>query len=408
MPKLYKVDLRGKTRVWFIKVVLILKKNIIREEQPTMEIAIENLSLYSPFKHEVGLMTVHGIKGSLNLIINGQYIFVGHQGRNPLEQGIFMMNSKYNAKMKQSNYKPLSEFKKNTSAVNDLSPMLAKNYRTLYVDKNKELNFDDKWYYVQPKFDGERAMIFIKNGEIHIRGRRGIDFENLHHLNEIISKMNLIDNDDFLDGELMVSGKSFQNINSITHSHDSSLTKMVNFMAFDMYKSSADKMSFENRYQLLSEIVSTQPIVRNGGKIMMVDTSIVHNTKELTDKHHKFVDAGFEGIIIRDPESRYIFGRSSGLLKWKFQEEDDYEIVDAIAASTGRETNAIIWRCITSNGYEFNVRPRGTIKNRRKMYKDVRKNINNYVGKILQVYHEGFSDAGIPRNPRSSLFPKVQ
>ena len=378
------------------------------ETELDMDRIIYKFTNFDDSRHVIILVATYGVNGSSRLINSTTVITAGKQGRTLYEQGIAEMNSKHTKRINRNDYRDTIAASINEVIVN---PMLAKNYRTLFINREKELSFKNSTYYcVQPKYDGERAIISIRDGEIEIHGRRGVLFENLTHLYDNIREFNLIESVEFLDGELIVEGESFQNIHSIIHSDDITETNKITFMAFDMFNITNLKMPYIDRYAMLAdrfENTASYELEVTEGIIDLVPTYDIHSTDEMKILHDQFVGDKFEGIIIRYTNSPYVFGRSSGLLKWKYQEEHDYKIVGATAASSGREKNAIIWMCETSDGDIFNIRPRGSIVHRVKLYADVTKHLFRYIGKILQVYHEGYSDAGIPRNPRSGLVPKV-
>ena len=55
----------------------------------------------------------------------------------------------------------------------------------------------------------------------------------------------------------------------------------------------------------------------------------------------------------------------------------------------------VVFKCLSKNGLEFDVRPMGSQEVRSKMFK----NLNNYLGKMLTIRFQGLTDDGRPRFP---------
>jgi DNA ligase-1 len=81
-------------------------------------------------------------------------------------------------------------------------------------------------------------------------------------------------------------------------------------------------------------------------------------------------------------------------LKYKEFMESEYKIV-GFDEATGRDSGTVIWKCTTPDGDIFNVRPRGSIKERRDLFM----NGTTYIGKWLTVIYQELSERNIPRFP---------
>ena len=154
-------------------------------------------------------------------------------------------------------------------------------------------------------------------------------------------------------------------------------------------------MIFKDRYKYLlslEEYFNNTPV-----KIVKVKT--INKTNEIDTLHDKFVKDGYEGIILRTPESPYEFKRSKYLQKYKKFFDDDFEVV-GFDKEIQNDIPLIVWKCKTKNGKEFNVRPKGTNEERAKFYKEAKK----YIGKKLTVEYQELTDDGIPRFPVGKNF----
>jgi DNA ligase-1 len=98
--------------------------------------------------------------------------------------------------------------------------------------------------------------------------------------------------------------------------------------------------------------------------------------------------------MIRDFQGTYLLAnRSSHLLKFKAFQTEEYEIVGA-EEGRGRDAGTVIWIC-SSKGGKFSVRPKGTVEDRTKWFRDKHK----YTGKYLTVQFQNLTNGGIPRFP---------
>ncbi len=108
-----------------------------------------------------------------------------------------------------------------------------------------------------------------------------------------------------------------------------------------------------------------------------------------------FVEDGYEGMIVLNKNRAYKYKhRSYDLQKVKRFVDSEYRIVGGEDGS-GREAGLIVFRCVTSDGLEFSVRPRGSHEERAKIYK----NLENYIDKYLTVRYQELTDDGRPRFP---------
>jgi len=100
-------------------------------------------------------------------------------------------------------------------------------------------------------------------------------------------------------------------------------------------------------------------------------------------------------MMVRNQNSLYKYKhRSYDLQKVKRFVDDEFKIIGGEDGS-GREAGLIVYRCITSDGLEFSVRPRGRHEERAEIFK----NLNDYIGKYLTVRYQELTDDGRPRFP---------
>ena len=129
--------------------------------------------------------------------------------------------------------------------------------------------------------------------------------------------------------------------------------------------------------------------------IELVDSYEVQNEEDIIQYHQQFVKDGYEGTMIRDPNSEYKLGkRSKGLQKYKDFIDSEFTIV-GFKEGKGNDAGTVIWKCETESGKTFDVRPTGSREMRTLQFQEGEK----YIGKKLTVKYQEMTDEGVPRFP---------
>ena len=285
-------------------------------------------------------------------------------------------NKKNNENKNNINIK--DNYNEKTYSIRIYSPMLA------YDFKKKSSNIIYPCN-VQPKLDGIRA-IAVKN---RLYSRNGLLFPTLEHIKSELLKSNLI-----LDGELYTDDINFEKIvglvrKSTKTQEEEKLSLKIYFNVFDIVDKS---LTFKERYSILKNFIE-----KNSFKyIKLVKTEICNKKEEIETFLNKYINEGYEGLIIRNIKGKYEEGlRSSNLLKLKKFKDEEFKIVDYTCAKNGKEVGCVIWICSTKEGKIFNVRPEGGYSERKKLYR----NGKNYIGKMLTVKYQEMTNDNIPRFP---------
>ena len=187
-----------------------------------------------------------------------------------------------------------------------------------------------------------------------------------------------------LDGELFLDRKSFQQTVSIVRRQDKSdHWKRIRFLIFD---APSHPGPFEDRLKALDSLTSlphatVHPHFRCTGP------------SHLKDELARIESLGGEGLMLRQPRSMYVVGRSATLLKVK-SFLDDEAVVVAHQAGTGRHKGrlgALLVRL--ADGTEFSI---GT------GFSDLERENPPPVGATVLFRYQELSDGGVPRFPSFS------
>jgi DNA ligase-1 len=187
-----------------------------------------------------------------------------------------------------------------------------------------------------------------------------------------------------LDGELWIDRKAFQRTVSVVKRQDKSdLWKEIKFLVFD---APAQKDPFEDRLKFLKETFTTF----QSPYVLLHEMNLCRNLDHLRQELEAVEKLGGEGLMLREPGSKYVAGRSSTLLKVKTFKDDEAEVIGH-QPGTGRHKGrlgALLVRL--SNGIEFAV---GT------GFSDKERESPSPIGSTITFRYQELSDRGVPRFP---------
>ena len=224
-------------------------------------------------------------------------------------------------------------------------PMLCKT-----LEDNKPFIKHD--YFGQWKINGERCIItaykdndLFQNIHLNYRSREGIDWtDKLSYLDEYLLpniSNNILDmmieEGVGLDGELYLPGYNINDINSFIKNPQLPQHYLLQYWMYDIC---IPDMSAITRYStLIDNFNKYVPInmdksahLNNTNRLILLPTYSVKNFNEAISYRDKFIDIGFEGLVIRDNAASYQFGgkRNQSMMKFKRKEDGKFLIVDII------------------------------------------------------------------------------
>lgn len=226
--------------------------------------------------------------------------------------------------------------------VNDISeyktprrPMLAYKYKEkchkIVWVTDKQLK--DKLQYASRKLNGIRCFVFIKDGFVTLfESRTGKAFKFFKHISDDIQNNYKFKNG-ILDGELFHPDIPFEIICSLVNSDDyvevvdpetgkTWSTNDVRFYCYDKVDEEKEDQTFYERF------ISSNWHSSASTSVYLVESIPVYSELEMIELAKKWIDEGFEGLMLRAGNGLYEFGkRSVNLLKYKIMEQEEFKIL---------------------------------------------------------------------------------
>lgn len=179
---------------------------------------------------------------------------------------------------------------------------------------------------VQPKLDGERCRaVFDEDGHVTLYSSECNVITGVPHINRQLESMKLQNVE--LDGELYIHEKDFEDIHSI-------VSRKVN-QRFDSEAMEYHVFDVINAEPQTARMIQLNNLNYNHTpNIKPVQCNIAHDIESIMICRDRYIDSGYEGIIIRHPFALYERKRSTYVMKFKPKKSDIYMIVGYIEEIT--------------------------------------------------------------------------
>lgn len=165
------------------------------------------------------------------------------------------------------------------------------------------------------------------------------------------------------------------------------IEESLEYHIFDCYHEDEPDMKFNHRYEFLY-----YQFGRCGYKNIFVVESTPATKEDFYDNFTEFIEQGYEGIMLRDPNSHYEFKRSKYLIKYKEFQDGEFEIFDIEEGSGNR--SGMFGRAILKDGdIIFEANARGN----EEFYRELLNNKSEYIGKMATVRYQNRTPDGKPR-----------
>lgn len=370
---------------------------------------------------EHNINTIHIKHGIIGKTITDEYITT----RRKVEDEI---RSRINAKIK-TGYRTLADIKDNCelpvegelinyldsylpinrSGSNDtLLPMLAKAYDDKVFNRNSS-------YIGQYKINGLRCFIsayyisssLFKPIGLKFQSREGNFWHSLTYLEDYLLQIlpkdfiaKMVDEHIVLDGELYLPGYSINKIDSFVKNPKCIENKLIQFWCYDV---AVEDMIQYNRTELLEDKLSKfvhpfttkEEHLSNEERLIVLPHIDVTNDNEAYTARNNIIDLKFEGLILRNPNAEYSFGKRSAnvMIKYKKSTDGIFNVIDIIPEGIKRPNIPLLICKNDINDASFKIHIGGS----QSYQKSILKSKEHYIGK--KVFIEYGERSGVNQLP---------
>jgi len=293
----------------------------------------------------------------------------------------------------------------NTDANGFRKHMLAKQ-----ADKVKQSTIDKlPYWYASRKIDGLRASFYWDGKRIRSASRGGKDYDlALKHFTENEKFIEYFKNhpNNVLDGELYKHGKSLQQISGAARLEKNAYD--CDWLQYYVYDIMTPKKPFKERLLDIIELAKELHVgfdpyheFKEGDlQIQIVPQVKVSGYDNIIKLHNKYVEEGWEGVVVRDPNATYKFGaRGNQMIKFKMYKDDCFIVTGIEPGLRGSEDMVFILE--TKDGKQFKAKPLGDRSVKEEYWNNFEIKYKGLIGECKFFY---YSDEGVPLQPAFKCF----
>lgn len=224
--------------------------------------------------------------------------------------------------------------------------MLAK----VYDNTNNKLFKNTEYYLGQWKINGLRCLIraeideqdIFKKPKLTFTSREGTVWNSLTNLEEYLLMIlpedvinDMIYYHFALDGELYLPGYSVNQINHFVKDSKCIENNKLQYWCYDLV---ADDIPAKDRYNYLLtklgryiiNLIYREQHLRNDNRFILLPTTTITTEMEALSERNLYIDLGFEGLILRNPNAEYACGKRSPkyMIKYKATDDGIFTIID--------------------------------------------------------------------------------
>lgn len=198
------------------------------------------------------------------------------------------------------------------------------------------------WF--ETKYDGFRALAAVSHGRVALLSRNGLDLEpRFPHIAAALGE--LVVGDAVLDGEVAIlDERGVSRFERIQWGRNDEAW----FFAFDLLRLDGEDLRprplRERRDLLVSLLSNAEP------PLALSEVFHVQGREALDLAEAR----GWEGVVRKDPSSRWVRGRSSAWRKWKIHADQEFVVVGFTRTSTGGDAiGSLLLAVWADGGFEY-------------------------------------------------------
>lgn len=349
---LYKIDTKGKVRVWFME------------------------------QHGANHRTIAGIKDGNLVTSEWTLCETTNAGRtnerNPVQQATFEIEAEYEKKLTREYHRSVEAA---GGGAHFFKPMLAQEYETFAPG------------YSQPKLDGIRCIAKADG----LWSRQGKPILGAPHIIAALKPVFEAAPDLILDGELYNHElkDDFNTIVSLVKKqkpNEEEIAKAADLVQYHVYDAPSLPQPF---YERLTNAWALLDEYEDAGRIVFVDTHPVNTAADYDELHGRWLEQGFEGSIWR-ADAAYEQKRSKHLRKRKEFVDEEFEVIrieEGLGNWSGVAKRVV---CRLPDGREFGAGIKGSRERAAELLHERHK--------VVTIKYFARTPDGIPRFPVAIKF----
>lgn len=364
---------------------------------------------YGKYINDRKIIVYHGV---VNGIVNAEEITTARNAQDELI-------SRFAAKRK-AGYKYLSEIRDSGTLPVEGDVVALRTWLDTYLPKERTTSegallpmlakvYDDKVfkrcpaYIGQYKINGLRCFIrakynhgnLFKHFSLTFQSREGTFWNSLDNLEKyLLSVLNqrflceMVENNFILDGELYLPGYSVNQINHFIKDASCPQNKLIQYWCYDLAVEDTIQC---NRLAILNNSIgmysksfnSKDEHFNNKDRFILLPSFDVTDEAQALFNRDRVIDLGFEGLILRNPNVEYDFGKRRVGIMVKYKKADDgvFKIVDIKPEGAKRSDIPLLVCKNDINDALFEVHLSSTLDKQR----EVLINKEQYIGKNLYI-----------------------
>ena len=270
---------------------------------------------------------------------------------------------------------------------------------------------------LEPKLDGVRAITVVdyEQRSVTMYTRNGKVLENFGHITDnILKHIDQFERSYVLDGEVV--SKSFQDLMTQVHRKSDVQASDARLMLFDMiplveFKQGVSTMGQRRRSKFIQSMKGLFEDIGNIDVISQieVDLDTFIGREEFKDYNKKIIEQGFEGIMIKSPDAKYVCKRDAAWLKMKPFIEVSLTVT-AVEEGTGKNEGRL--GALVCEGVDdgkrivVNVGSGFTDEQRMDYWSSFKEDPNSMVGQVVEVRADAATRSQDSEEVWSLRFPR--
>ena len=303
-----------------------------------------------------------------------------------------------------------------TTADGVLLPMLAKVY-------DEKVFSRCSMYLGQYKINDLRcfAKPYIKSGDLfqsygfQFQSREGTYWHSLNTLEDYLLNIiphsildEMIDNEYVFDGEVYLPGHTVNEIDHFVKDPNCIENKFIQYWVYDIAIDETPQWKrthfLENNFhEYIQVFTGLESHLNNQNRFVVLNAVDVTNHEEALHARDKFIDLGFEGLILRNPNATYDYGkrRVGVMVKYKRADDGIFKIIDIKPDSKKRDGIPILICKNDINDELFECHLSYPIKKQ----KEILLNRELYINKLVYLsYTERSGIKSVPFHIKTVIF----